>query len=513
MKRLLLAAAFLISRQALASLADGSCQAGQTIEVATQHETSIGGKPIGYTATAGFIEVTAADKSSKACVFYTSYVVNSPEPRAPRPLLFAFNGGPGSASLWLHLGLLAPKRVDLGPDGLTADGSASAAAVANPNSPLDLTDIVVIDAVATGFSHTEGGASNDPFTGVFNDYTAFEMFIQNYLNLKNRWTSPKYILGESYGGIRGSLLAHHLQSDLGIAIQGLILISPALSGTTLEFGDDNMVPYWTNFPNYATSAWYHKKIAARYLQADVETVYKEAKKFAWEQLRTALESGSELAPQTRINVAQGIADFTGLSLSSVLKLDLRVGPLDIFLGLLENEGMAIGRYDARFAVPTVPGEYGQGGYLIDPSSAFPEQAYTVAINQYLRVDLGFNLPSPYVLSADIKNWPDIPGHEGVTQDLSFAMVTNPGLRLMVASGYFDLACPMATVDYELSVMPKSTLLAPRIRHTKYFGGHMMYINPPALELLKNDLRDFITGTTALDVVNQQRSLNLYRQSL
>jgi carboxypeptidase C (cathepsin A) len=471
---------------AMADLADGSCSNAQSAQVASNHTATINGKQISYDVTTGFLEVTAADNTSKACIFYTSYVVNNGK---TRPLTFAFNGGPGSASLWLHLGIMGPYRVDMGADGVTPPASGGALLIPNDFSPLDLTDIVLIDPVSTGFSHTENGAMNDKFFGVKNDYTSIGAFIQNYLNLNNRWTSPKYIMGESYGGIRGNLLTNYLQSSLAIAIDGLILISPAISYTTFFNSPDNLTPYWTNFPNFATTAWYHKKIAAQYQGLDLNSVYEQAKKFSFDRYRTALELGSLISNSDFTSVAQELSDFTGLSLQYVTNANLRVNSQSMFVDLLADSQQTLGRYDSRFTKKSLTRNNWE-----DPSADLVGFRYVAAINQYLRVDLNFHQVSPYAEFGKITEWNDSQedGTDSMVQ-LAQAMSSNPKLNVMIASGYFDLACPMATVEYEISQMPLSALLRSRISHKRYVGGHMMYTNPQALAQLKSDLVTFFGG--------------------
>lgn len=474
---------------AFAALSSGSCTDAQKASVVTRHVTQIAGKTIAYTATAGFLEVNSADQSSKACIFYTSYVVGSDH---TRPITFAFNGGPGSASLWLHLGLLGPKRVDMGMDGLTLPRGPGL--IVNDYSPLDVTDIVMIDPVATGFSNAEDPAASgtdDKFFGVKNDYRSIESFIQNFILTYDRWSSPKYILGESYGGIRGSLLANHLQSDLSIAINGLILISPALSSTSFMFeSTDNNVPFWTFFPSYATTAWYHKKLAPELQALDVSTVYDQAKAFADTVYRDALDRGNAMDSKDFHSMAKQVSSWTGLSQGFVEWFRLKVSPDEIFSNLLSSEKLFVGRYDSRFVSPRLP-----DGEDSDPSSTLVGYPYTEAINGYLRDELGFHLESPYVNFGNVWPWPSDSSHgswPNVMDDLTQALAQNPNFHVMIASGYFDLACPMGTVSYEISQMSGDPNLAARIEHKRFFGGHMMYINPSALKQLKDDIAAFIT---------------------
>jgi carboxypeptidase C (cathepsin A) len=352
----------------------------------------------------------------------------------------------------------------------------------------------MIDPVATGFSHTENGASNNPFFGVLNDYTSVATFIQTYLNANNRWTSPKYILGESYGGVRGSLLAHHLQMDYDMAINGLILISPELSDQALSFANiDNNTPYWANFPSMAATAWYHHTIAAKYQSLTVDELFSLAQKFANTVLRGALDAGNALNQTQFDQVAQQMAELTGLSAQEIKQNNLKISTYYFFLHALASQNQVIGRYDSRFTAVNIPGPH--VSYL-DPSDSATSRVFGAGINQYLRVDLNWQSASPYNVFGAITEWPEGSRTEVVT-DLGQALSENPNMKLFVANGYFDFACSMGADDYELSQIPGGRSFADRITHNRYFGGHMMYINPDALHQLKADIALFMTGSQAL----------------
>jgi len=463
----------------------------QTTQVETLHSTVINGKTVNYKATVGFIEVTSRDLSAKACLFYTSYVVPTAAGEAPRPLIFAFNGGPGSASVWLHLGLLGPQRVNMGADGLHAPSVN--ALMMNDSSILDVSDVVLIDPVNTGFSHVTAGDANQ-FFGVTNDYVSVENFIQNYLNANNRWPSPKFLIGESYGGVRGSLLANHLQSDLNIGLSGLILVSPELSDTSLNFSDpDNNVPYRTYLPTMATSAWYHGKIANNYKSLNVDTVFNVAQNFANTVLRDALDQGSLLDQAHFEQVAQQIADFTGLNVDAVKAKNLRVNHYYFLMNFLSSENQVAGRYDSRFTA--IATNTATGISYSDPSGNLTAYPFATAINQYLRVDLGWQSPAPYNIFATLPSWPSDTENQNTDMllDLGQALAQNPDMRLMIANGYYDFACPIGTADYEVTQIPGARSFSSRISLKRYAGGHMMYINPTALVQLKADIAEFISG--------------------
>ena len=470
-----------------ADISMGSCSPDQKATVSTQHTGTFGGKQIAYTATVGFMEVQSADQSAQACIFYTAYTVQAQtSPQTPRPVLFAFNGGPGSASLWLHLGLLGPKRVDLGSDGLQP--ARALTLVDNTDSPLDVTDVVMIDPVATGFSHAEGAAPNDKFFGVKNDYVSIGAFIQNFLNINKRWNSPKFILGESYGGIRGPLLTQYLQDSLGIGVDGLVLVSPALSGASLNFGQaDNNIPFWTFFPNFAATAWYHKRLSPALQALTVDQLYRRAQMFASSRLRDALDTGVLLSNATLERVANQMSEYIGLDKALLINNGLRIDDGTFFGALLKSSNQVVGRFDSRF----VGAALSTGSF--DPSDTFLVYPFTAGINSYLRGDLAWPLVSPYTTSAAISSWPGWEGNDGVLTQLLQSLIQNPNLKVMVTSGYFDLACPMGTVDYELAHLPGPAGIRSRISRKFYYGGHMSYINPTELTKMKTDISTFITG--------------------
>jgi carboxypeptidase C (cathepsin A) len=483
------------------------CGTPTTALVTTQHTVTIAGKALAYSASVGFqeIQIPASEAQggrpagaseggvAKACVFFTYYHVDG----ATRPLTFAFNGGPGSASLWLHLGIMGPERVNTGPDGLTPP--APFQLENNDDSPLDLTDIVMIDPVGTGFSSSEGGSSDMQFFGSSADAESVATFVRDFIDRFDRRPSPVYLMGESYGGIRGTLVTERLQSEYSIPVAGLVLVSPWLSTTTTNFGEiDNDVPYVTFLPSFATTAWYHQRAVSTKSDTDLETVFAAAREFANGRYRDALAQGNALDRGEFHEVAQVLSDFTGIPVARVEALDLRVSDGEFFSALLADESLRIGRYDSRFTgtllAPT--GQRGQGSP--DPSDVKLSFPFVSAINYYLRNDLGFGLQSPYIDSGNVDPWPlGQGGGEGageftVIRDMSQALGENPALRVFVASGFYDLACPMGTVEYERERLDPA-IDPSRMAIHRYPGGHMMYINPPARKALKADLVEFFGG--------------------
>ncbi len=475
--------------KASADLAQGSCTSHQPATVTTTQMASVGGKQLTVISSVGYLEVTASDGKSKACIFYTAYTV-APTGNEVRPITFAFNGGPGSASLWLNMGLVAPQRVDMGAEGLTV--SHPFRLINNESSPIDTSDFVMIDPVATGFSASEEDSNADKFFGVKNDYLSVAQFIRNYLDANNRWASPKYVMGESYGGIRGSLLAHHLQSDMGIYLNGVIFVSPWLSTTTTNFGETgNDLPYVCYLPTYATTAHYQKRAAASFQGLDPITVLAKAQVFARGPYWQALQAGNDLSDDDFHAIAAQVSAFTGIPQNTVEDLNLRISDSDFFVDLLQSQNKVVGRFDSRFVGGRLPGQ--TGATATDPSDSATSGPFTAAVNFYLLSTLKFLSPSPYITSANIPTWPmEADGQEyGVMDDLSQALIDNPQLRIYVASGIYDLAVPYETVQYNFAHLAPRLNLAGRVTVKTFPSGHMVYTNPAALTSLKADLVQFI----------------------
>jgi carboxypeptidase C (cathepsin A) len=494
--------------------ATGGCTDSGRGPVTTSHQVVVGGKTLAYSATVGFIEVTIdpaaftyalngpnatppapSANPPKGCIFFTYYTVANASAQ-PRPITFAFNGGPGSASLWLHLGALGPKRVDMGPEGLTP--VIPFQLNDNADSPLDLTDIVMIDPMATGFSFPEGTTTPDQFFGAQNDAMSVATFIRDFLDRYNRRSSPLYVMGESYGGVRGSMVAQLLQAAFYLPLKGLILVSPWLSSTTTNFAeDDNVVPFVTFFPSYATTAWYQakhgipSKVSPQILAMnDPEQVFRAAKEFADTQYLNALIADGNLEESAYHEVAQSISGFTGISQEVIEDLDLRLRDTDFFNDVLQAQNETVGRFDARFVGHRL--SHQDGTTASDPSDIATGLVFVSAINSYLRNDLNFQSQTPYADSGDITSWPfNSDGSELVaTHNLSQALADNQKLRVFVASGYYDLACPMGTVEYERDHIDREANGRDRVEIHRYPAGHMMYINPLALRQLKTDLTGF-----------------------
>jgi carboxypeptidase C (cathepsin A) len=508
----------------------GACTEDQKASsTATEGEVTIGGKKIRYKATVGFTEVTLdpahfsgifnnqgltpADNPAtppKACIFSTYYRMLPADSKGQkeftegRPITFAFNGGPGSASLWLHLGLMGPKRVDLGPEGLTPPPTPTL--LENQDSPLDLTDIVMVDPVATGFSRAEKGSDQKSFFGYQYDAESIATFISDFVDRHDRSLSPLYVLGESYGGMRGPTVVQLLQASLSRRVAGLVLVSPCLSSMVWEFNIlDVDTPYWTFFPTMAAIAWYHKhdnKVYPdyKYKNDTPEQVYQKAYQFAKYTYAPALLEGNahEQVKPSYESVAQQMADFLGMDVSLIEGWGLRISDQQFFSYVLSNTatGKQVGRYDGRYSGNKLTSETGYTPG--DPSNNEQGFAFVGAINRYLREDLNYKTDRNYVAGADVGNWSfgSDANQIATTYNLSKAFADNKMLRVFVASGYYDMACPMGTVEFERNRLDPTSEGRSRMELYHYEGGHMMYTNPVALTRLKQDLAGFYARTLA-----------------
>jgi len=483
------------SANAQAAAGDVACTQAGLAPVVTNHTARIGGQDIAYSATASFIHVTAADAKSQACIFYTAYHQTNASPSQPRPVTFAFNGGPGSASLWLHLGALGPKRVDMGPTGMAPHQPFNL--VPNESSLLDLSDVVMIDPVATGFTQVDTGSDAKQFYGVMNDYKSIAEFIRNYLTQFDRWSSPKFVAGESYGGIRAPLLVAHLQRDFGINMSGMILISPWMSTATTNFNDPgNDLAYAAYLPTYATTAWYHKKQSATSLAKSIDEMRAEVEAYAFGPYLDALALGNDLPESQRQAVIQKLVAYTGLSSEFIDQHNLRIADEDFFANLFINEHKRVGRFDTRFVEGVTGNTTDDQGF--DPSDAVITPPYTAAMNDYLINDLNWHSQTPYVTGANLSVWPfNADGQEfGVMDQVSEALLDNPALRIYIASGLYDLAVPYGTTKYNIRHLAPYQGLPNRISFGYFESGHMVYTNPASLTKLKADLKTFFGAATA-----------------
>ncbi|MBI1189582.1 MAG: peptidase S10 [Tepidisphaera sp.] len=423
---------------------------------------------------------------SKGNIFYIAYTKDD-APAQDRPILFSFNGGPGSSSVWLHMGMLGPRRVAMGPDGETPPLPTKI--VDNDQSWLDLADLVFIDPVSTGFSRPAEGEDARQFHGLSEDISSVAKFIKLYLTRNNRWLSPKFVIGESYGGTRGAGLAGYLQTNMGISLNGVILVSPAVDFATLDFRDNNDLPYQMFLPTYAATAWYHKKLPADLQAKPLADVLKEAESFASGEYAQVLELGDR-ADASRIDAAAATyARLTGLSKDYVRRANLRVRQSNFAKELLRDEGRTVGRYDARYKGIDRDGVGDNPDY--DPSYSAVQGAYTAAINAYLRDELKYESDDSYELLTGVWPWrfPEN-GFASTADQLRTAMTQNPSLKVMFAAGHFDMAVPFFATEHVAAHLALDPTLRGNVRIEEYDAGHMYYLRQQDLQKAKADAEAF-----------------------
>jgi carboxypeptidase C (cathepsin A) len=453
----------------------------------TRHTGTFGGQRVSYTATAGETFLRAEDGTPRAAIFSTAYVR---EPRDPnRPVTFLFNGGPGSGSVWLHMGAFGPKRVAIPSNG-TDDGAPPFPLVDNPDSLLDVTDIVFIDPVGTGFSHALGDTNPQDFWGVTKDAQSVAQFIRLWLNENGRWNSPKFLGGESYGTTRSAAVLNQLEGQFNdVSLNGVILISTILDFAAGADTQGNELTYMLNLPSMAATALYHGKAQA----ASVEEFTAEARRFAMGPYAHALLQGSALGQEERASVRRELARFTGLSEEYLERADLRVLPGRFYKELLRDRGLTVGRLDSRYTGR----DYDNAGEEPDNDPSFYgiDGGYTAAINQYLREDLGFRTDRSYVTIGNVGPWDwrlgqgrDSDAYLNVAPYIGRGLRENSGLRVFVGQGYYDFATPFFAAEYSLS---RTGIPTDRIRYAYYGSGHMMYVRDEDRVALSRDIRDFI----------------------
>ncbi len=458
--------------------------------VTTEHTATIQGQEIKYTATAGKLAMKSDDGKTKANVFFIAYTKNGVEDLGKRPITFAFNGGPGSSSVWLHLGMLGPKRIKLPDDAKPLAPPYELAN--NPHSLLDLTDLVFIDPVSTGFSRPAKGEDKGQFHGYREDLTSIGQFIHEYLSKYGRWRSPKFLIGESYGGLRAAGLSGHLLDRYNIALNGIVMISPAINFATIAFSSGNDLPYLLFLPSYTATAWYHKALPADLQALPLKDVYQQAVEFANNEYALALMKGNALDGPERAAVAEKLARLTGLSKEYVEGAKLRIPMWRYAKELLRDRSRTIGRYDSRFTGIDADDSGEASEY--DPSQAAIFGPFTATINDYLRNELKFEDDRVYeILTGNVQPWkynPTSVNSPDASDTLRQTMAEVPFMKLFVAQGYDDLATPPATVDYSLNHMRLPAELQSNVTVRLYEGGHMMYIFEPSMIQLRKDLEKF-----------------------
>ena len=463
----------------------------------TNHQITSGGKEIKYRAIASETYLKNKSDVPVASIWSVAYVQEGIRNQASRPVTFVFNGGPGSASVWLHMGMFGPKLVKVNSDAKEDDGAAPYDLVMNTNGLLDLTDLVFIDPVGTGYSKVIGKGKVKDYWGLNEDANSIAKFIRLWITKNNRWFSPKYIAGESFGTVRAVAVANALEGGgQNMALNGLILISQALDYAGSTSVHNNITSYLTYLPSMAATAWYHKKAGQG---KTLESFVEECRVYTYNSYAPALYKGSLLSSVEKSEIAEKLSYFTGLNKDYILKSNLRILMHRFQKELLADQGLAVGRLDGRFMGNEVD-KLSDGPHLGDPSSYQISAAYTAALNYYYASSLNVKMDRPYITSNDkvYKNWrwrtiPEgkqwEPSYVNVARKLSETMRRNTEMKVLVASGYYDLICPFFDTEYTFS---RNGIEREKVKLTYYEGGHMMYTHEPDFIKLSDDIRAFLT---------------------
>ena len=471
------------------------------VKSVTKHSITLNGKLINYTATAGALILKNENNEGIALFGYTAYTKDGENDMGKRPITYAYNGGPGSSSYWLNMGILGPKRVVANdPENIPPPPYKSED---NLNSILDISDLVMIDPVGTGISRAVGKAKNKDFWGVDQDIKSVSQFIYQFTTENNRWNSPKFLLGESYGGIRTGGVVNYLYGK-GLAMNGIILVSVLIDYRTVVFQTGDDLPYIGYMPTYAATAWYHNKISNK--PASLEAFLKTAREFAMGDYADALMKGSSLTDIEKETIANKIASFTGLNKEYILKANLRFTPAQFRHELLRNEHMMAGRLDSRYKGVSQNLLAENAGY--DPQSTAISPAYTSVFLDYyyntLKVDKsyyyntsaggteGFEWDWRHAKSSNFRGMP-APPHTGI--DLAETMSRYPDLKVLVMHGYYDLATPFLGIEYTFDHLGLEPAIKNNVSYKYYPAGHMMYIDPASAVTFKRDITEFIETAT------------------
>jgi carboxypeptidase C (cathepsin A) len=455
----------------------------------THQQIMLDGKPLAYHATAGDMVMKDESGKPKADMFFVAYDRDdSASDPSKRPITFLFNGGPGAAAVWLHLGCAGPKTIDIG-DGDIPVGPPYKL-VDNAATWLGSTDLVFIDPVSTGYSRPAAGEKAEQFHGVHPDIESVGDFIRVYLTKYKRWASPKYVAGESYGTTRAAALSDFLAERYGIAANGIVLISSVLDFQSLSASKSNDLPYEMYVPSMAAVAWYHKRLSPDF-QADLQKTIDAARKFALDEYAPALQQGAALPADKRSDIVKRLAAFTGLPADLVDRSDLRIDPSLFEKRLLGDGRQIIGRFDGRITGYDTDAVSNYPSY--DPSLSQYLPAYSATFNDYVRRELKYESDLPYEVLKDVEPWSfgrEGEGYLNVAEKLQFAMIKNPRLRVMFVSGYFDLATPFFAADYTIDRMQLSDELRKNISHVYFPAGHMLYHHQESARKLADDMAKF-----------------------
>lgn len=452
----------------------------------TTHSVKIQGKEIPYKATAGNLIINDEKGKDTASLFFVAYTKENNGDTTKRPITFCFNGGPGTASIWLNIGVFGPRKINWDESSNTAPPYEM---IDNNQSILDLTDLVFIDPVSTGHSTASPGQDPKQFYGVDEDIKSVASFIRQYLTRYKRWDSPKFIAGESYGTTRAAGLSHQLQDDFGIYLNGVIFISSVLDFQTKMPSTCNDLPYMLYLPTYAATAWYYKMLPNQ-AQKDLDKLLKEAEEFALGEYALALLKGDKLSLETRGKIVSKLASFTGLSSQYIERSNLRIDPLLFAKEILKDQNRVVGRFDSRFKGIDI--DVCRESHYYDPSFTKIIGVFTGAFNEYLLSELKWTKPDQYFVFANVYPWNWGKANQAVdmVEHLQRAMVENPDLTIFVASGVYDLATPYYATKYTFDHLGIDPSLAAKVSMHTYEAGHMMYLSPKILIKLRQDLEEF-----------------------
>ena len=477
-------------KTSLPAVADVDPQGVQVVK--TNHSIQIGGKTISYSAITGYMHMKADTGKVLAKIFFTYYQKDG-EDAGKRPITFTFNGGPGSASLWLHMGGVGPKRVVLKDDGTAT--AAPFTYVPNEFSWLDKTDLVFIDPVSTGFSRAVNGEQAKNYHGFEEDISSVGDFVRTFLGRYERWASPKFLAGESYGTTRAAGLSKYLQDRHRIYINGVILISAVLNFGTNNYDIGNDLPRALYIPSYTAAAWYHKKLAPSLQARPIAEVLKESEAWAIGEYASALIKGGWMSAKEKEAVAEKMAYWTGLSKELCLQANLRVDENRFYKALRRADGLSVGRLDARFTGRNLDdaGEYVD----FDPSFTNIDGPFTAVINDYLERELKFKDEKGYNVFGDVYPWNynNVQNkYLNVAESLRDAMAKNPYLKVYLGCGYYDFATPYFTAVYDIEHMFLRPEQRSRVNIHYYESGHMYYIHKPSLIQFKKDIDSFFDSS-------------------
>ncbi|MBN1163035.1 MAG: peptidase S10 [Candidatus Krumholzibacteriota bacterium] len=459
----------------------------------TTNSIRIDGKEIKYRATTGTIILNQPGKDPDAAFFFIAYVKIGSDDPARRPLTFSFNGGPGSSSVWLHLGLLGPRRVLFQEDGHAFPPPYEL--VDNQYSLLDKTDLVFIDPVSTGYSRALDEEEADKFHGVEEDISSVGEFIRLYLTRYQRWASPKFLIGESYGTTRAAGLSGYLSRQHGIFLNGVMLISSILNFQTADFHPGNDLPYILFLPTYTATAWYHKKLPAD-LQENLKKALVETEEFAVGEYAEVLRLGDDVSSERYKAAVRKLSRLTGLEEEYIEQANIRIRIYRFVKELLRDERRTTGRLDSRFL--GIDADAAGESYEYDTSYANIYGPFSSTMNDYVRRELGFESDLPYeILTGKVQPW-NYGNYQNryinVAETLRRAMTVNPHLKVFVANGYYDLATPYFATRYTFNHLGLDRGLKENVTMSYYEAGHMMYIHRPSLIRLKSDLARFIESS-------------------